>query len=1576
MKEKKEASSYLREALEQNFPQYQEDKSAFDIAVDALEEYERKGILGYEDIVEHFLHDGRLQYEGFQVRDAHSLALLLQTFRNVQFETFRMVYMKEDTIAAITGVESRLPHLSFTMPEESISKGFYNIQRRMERLGADGFYMVHNHPTGDVLPSAADTNETMRFAQNLPGFRGHIILDHTKYSVLDESGVTGIYDIPEDYQNPLYYETETFLIGTKVRNSDEVAAFFDHLNPAPERSLLVLTTAKGSVRTFEEVNNKVILHDKNFKNYIRNEMIRNGCTHAFLATQSEEIYDNCRPLVIDRYLMDAVYLDEIGMESANRWMHEHNVERSKEIEWAGLPSEKMHRDKNNSGKMPPSLLHEEISPYEFEQEEVRSMNLTPEEFLKAEELSVEERDAYGYTYDEMMPLTQMGALQLFDNGAPVFLLYEDNTEGEAFDRADILEHDGIFGIEAADWAAIKDQIFAAEENKMQEEEKLQEKMRRMNMTPEEFLEEMRAYFAGEKEEMSIDGLIFRDEIGADIELQVSNLKDCYWEIFESSQATLYRLSSGNEVARYDAVSYKYLDASGWHRPSETTDDIDAAIRMIEGLLYWGEANPVDGNSVEYMEGKPIPNIFNIREDYMHTDEHPSEKEIVKKHLELLREADKRNDLNNPPLTFSDDLDDDMEVSMQLAETIKGCYWHTYKDGSGSLRRLDTDTRILSYDLHPVNSGYDEYKDARGWHGFERGADFRLALEKLVTEGIVSPMDHGARDFELRSNEFQQEEVRSTNMKPEEFLEEMRAYFAGEKDEMSTDSLVYIDHESGLLQTLLPSGIKGCYWHQLEDEAARLYRLSTGEEMITCVAGDRQEYRDRYGWHSILPDVDEPGESDDPTYNYFTYTIEEMMRSLELDIQAGDVIPMDRTEEEHFIELLKEYDQKNDTKKKPLSYKNEEGLTVSMQLAKTMKGCYWQSFDDGSGFLRRLEENSTILRYDASEYRDAAGWHGFDGSTDFRLVLEKLVTEGIVSPMDHGSTMFDVRNDMSMEELNRILEEHEKWLRGEAGGKQADLSSISLQGADLSGHNLERIKLNSADLYGANFKGANLQGAELLAADLTNADLTNANLEKAGLAYATVQGANFKGANLQSTSLLETIGLEEAQGISQDKLKEEIAVLKDKLEQRELDNFYSDSWEQSAQIRSDIETLQSKLENLTEFEKRQTVERIFIDMDGTLAEFHPVDTMEILYEKGYFEELPPHENVVNGIKTFMKENPETEVFILSSVLTDSPYAQEEKNAWLDRYLPEIGMENRIFLPCGIAKNEFVPGGVRENDVLLDDYSKNLHEWPGKALKLMNGINGTKGSFQGEKISAEISAAEFAGRLVSFCEGEKEKVHEENKTMEKAELLQQFQSTAAPKMQTVFQMMNGHLASDPQAAIEKKDYGMQDVCKAELLYPVSNTENKVIKLTATQDAANALSKYKEGDIITFVGIPTNDGYKICRMDDGTVFAKQQKMLYDFTVHGEVTENDGKKELALSDIKEGFKNLSYEEKFKLVLEEEMDCHDNEALKEELWETFRDNDSYLGFFGKDEVAELTKRRDKFLEINADTDKDGGMEI
>ena len=146
-------------------------------------------------------------------------------------------------------------------------------------------------------------------------------------------------------------------------------------------------------------------------------------------------------------------------------------------------------------------------------------------------------------------------------------------------------------------------------------------------------------------------------------------------------------------------------------------------------------------------------------------------------------------------------------------------------------------------------------------------------------------------------------------------------------------------------------------------------------------------------------------------------------------------------------------------------------------------------------------------------------------------------------------------------------------------------------------------------------------------------------------------------------------------------------------------------------------------------------RLFVDIDGTLAKFIPVDSIEELYEPGYFRKLEPIENVINAIKLHIKNHPNMEVYVLSSVLSDRPYAAKEKNEWLDEYLPEIDREHRLYPPCGESKTLMVPGGVTKRDFLLDDYSKNLHEWEkeGTAIKLKNGINGNKGTWVGSEVA---------------------------------------------------------------------------------------------------------------------------------------------------------------------------------------------------------------------------------------------------
>lgn len=170
------------------------------------------------------------------------------------------------------------------------------------------------------------------------------------------------------------------------------------------------------------------------------------------------------------------------------------------------------------------------------------------------------------------------------------------------------------------------------------------------------------------------------------------------------------------------------------------------------------------------------------------------------------------------------------------------------------------------------------------------------------------------------------------------------------------------------------------------------------------------------------------------------------------------------------------------------------------------------------------------------------------------------------------------------------------------------------------------------------------------------------------------------------------------------------------------------------------------------EQNKEKQRLLIDMDGTLAKFQQVDTLETLYEKDYFLNLEPIQNVIEAVRTIIENHPELDVYIMSAVLSDSKYAWEEKNLWLDQYLPEIDMDHRLFPPCGANKLDYVPDGIRENDFLLDDYTQNLTLWepPAKAIKLLNGINHTNQSWQGNMLRYDKSPEQLAEDMIQILE----------------------------------------------------------------------------------------------------------------------------------------------------------------------------------------------------------------------------------
>ena len=108
--------------------------------------------------------------------------------------------------------------------------------------------------------------------------------------------------------------------------------------------------------------------------------------------------------------------------------------------------------------------------------------------------------------------------------------------------------------------------------------------------------------------------------------------------------------------------------------------------------------------------------------------------------------------------------------------------------------------------------------------------------------------------------------------------------------------------------------------------------------------------------------------------------------------------------------------------------------------------------------------------------------------------------------------------MEKEELRRVLDLHEKWVRKESGGIRADLWGADLRGANLQGADLRGANLQGADLQGAYLQGANLQGAYLQDANFRDTIFLNASLRDASLRDALLCDADLRGTDLRGADI--------------------------------------------------------------------------------------------------------------------------------------------------------------------------------------------------------------------------------------------------------------------------------------------------------------------------------------------------------------------------------------------------------------------------------------------------------------------------
>ena len=263
----------------------------------------------FRKLTKDFESKGYINLNHREINTKDDLAEISSIFRDPRYETFRLIYMKGNSIVGYESISSKTP--SFTSiipisdnPKLRAERSFYKIKDRMRRLSADGYYMVHNHPSGNAKASKEDIATTEKFARIIPGFLGHLIINSGTYSwiSINEKGFGSSEDeikIEGYKKDRLDKMLKTHPIySMKITSRKDLIYLMHHIKNSPSFSTVILCDSGGKTRMILDIPNSFLNNNLNhIKRYFQNLAKLNGVDRIFFATDNNEAYERSISLI-------------------------------------------------------------------------------------------------------------------------------------------------------------------------------------------------------------------------------------------------------------------------------------------------------------------------------------------------------------------------------------------------------------------------------------------------------------------------------------------------------------------------------------------------------------------------------------------------------------------------------------------------------------------------------------------------------------------------------------------------------------------------------------------------------------------------------------------------------------------------------------------------------------------------------------------------------------------------------------------------------------------------------------------------------------------------------------------------------------------------------------------------------------------------------------------------------------------------------------------------------------------------------------------------------------------------------
>lgn len=260
-----------------------------------------------------------IDLRNIEINNSTDLVKVAYTFRNPVYETFRIIYMCDNKIVGYESTTSRMPNICNVfnyktngMDSQNFTRGCVEMVNRMFRLGANGYYLMHNHPSGNAKASQPDIQLTKQLAKSVNGFLGHVIVDHGTFSWIDiKNGKVSIYDsIPITSETKITVDKECKrnpIMDYKINSRNDLARLMYDVKHSENYSMLILCTCNNKIRLIQEVPNCFMnMSYEQLGGYIKNQALMTGSTKAYITTTSKKVFIKSCDLKHNGFITDCI----------------------------------------------------------------------------------------------------------------------------------------------------------------------------------------------------------------------------------------------------------------------------------------------------------------------------------------------------------------------------------------------------------------------------------------------------------------------------------------------------------------------------------------------------------------------------------------------------------------------------------------------------------------------------------------------------------------------------------------------------------------------------------------------------------------------------------------------------------------------------------------------------------------------------------------------------------------------------------------------------------------------------------------------------------------------------------------------------------------------------------------------------------------------------------------------------------------------------------------------------------------------------------------------------------------------